>query len=277
MKITILVDNSTLIDRYFEGEPGFSALVEHDGKKILFDLGYSDLFLRNACRMGIDLFDLDYVALSHGHLDHTGGLFHLLRHYTHATIERRPFRVPTLVAHPHALLPRPKSPLPDIGAWLSGEEIGRHLPLALTKTPFQLGSELLFLGEIPRSPPPGDEGRKIVLPDGRVEPDRLRDDTALAYPGENGLVILTGCSHSGIGNIVKRAQELTGMAAVDAIVGGLHIAGPSQALREATELFRHLGLRSLYACHCTSWQAKMELSKVAPVKEAGVGLTLEFG
>ncbi|MDH7594344.1 MAG: MBL fold metallo-hydrolase [Methanomicrobiales archaeon] len=180
MKIRILVDNHTLIEHYFEGEPGFSAYVEHDGTKTLFDLGYSDLFMRNACRMGIDFFDLDYVVLSHGHLDHAGGLFHLLRHYTHAMIEKRPFRVPALIAHPHALLPCPKPPLPDIGAWLTEEEIGRHLPLVLTKDHHRLGRDLLFLGEIPRSYPLHEEGRRIVLSNGTVDPDRLLDDTALA-------------------------------------------------------------------------------------------------
>ncbi|MDH7594343.1 MAG: hypothetical protein QHG99_08365 [Methanomicrobiales archaeon] len=90
------------------------------------------------------------------------------------------------------------------------------------------------------------------------------------------MVILTGCSHSGIGNIVKRAQELTGEMAVDTIVGGLYLTGPSPGLRDAVDLFRHLKLRQLYACHCTSLQSKIELSKVAPVKEAGAGTVLEF-
>jgi metal-dependent hydrolase (beta-lactamase superfamily II) len=53
-------------------EPGLSFLIETAGKKILFDTGYSDLFLANAEKMGIDLRELDFIVLSHGHLDHSG-------------------------------------------------------------------------------------------------------------------------------------------------------------------------------------------------------------
>jgi 7,8-dihydropterin-6-yl-methyl-4-(beta-D-ribofuranosyl)aminobenzene 5'-phosphate synthase len=71
MKITVLVDNNTMIDRYFQGEPGVSYFIECDDKKYLFDTGYSDIFLRNATKMGINLLALDAVVISHGHNDHT--------------------------------------------------------------------------------------------------------------------------------------------------------------------------------------------------------------
>lgn len=66
MKITVLVDNNTLIDNYFEGEPALSFFIEEEGKKVLFDTGYSGLFLKNAALMEIDPAGLDYVVLSHG-------------------------------------------------------------------------------------------------------------------------------------------------------------------------------------------------------------------
>ena len=73
LHLTILIDNTTLTDRYFAAEPGLSFLLETAGKKILFDTGYSGVFLANAEKMGINLRDLDVVVLSHGHLDHTVG------------------------------------------------------------------------------------------------------------------------------------------------------------------------------------------------------------
>jgi 7,8-dihydropterin-6-yl-methyl-4-(beta-D-ribofuranosyl)aminobenzene 5'-phosphate synthase len=76
MKLTVLADNITLIDHYLNGEPCLSSLIETEGNKILFDTGYSDVFFRNAQKMGTSLFDLDYIMLSHGHLDHTWGLVH---------------------------------------------------------------------------------------------------------------------------------------------------------------------------------------------------------
>ena len=74
MKITVLVDNNTIIDRYLSGEPGVSYLLETSGKTILFDTGYSDMFIQNAKKLKIDLLNIDYLVLSHGHIDHTGGL-----------------------------------------------------------------------------------------------------------------------------------------------------------------------------------------------------------
>jgi len=100
MKLTVLVDNNTLIDRYFIGEPGVSYLIEEEGKKILFDVGYSGAFIMNAEKLAVDLLDVDFLVLSHGHLDHTWGLMPLLRLYTEGMIEGLKVSKPTLVAHP---------------------------------------------------------------------------------------------------------------------------------------------------------------------------------
>lgn len=71
MRLTVLVDNNTLIDRYLIGEPGVSYLIEYDGQKILFDTGYSDVFLKNAQTLKIDLTSIDSIVFSHGHNNHT--------------------------------------------------------------------------------------------------------------------------------------------------------------------------------------------------------------
>ena len=113
LTLTVLVDNTTLTDRYFAGEPGLSFLIRTAEKKILFDTGYSGLFLANAEKMGISLRDLDYVVLSHGHLDHTGGLVTLIRNLTEAKIEGDPHQVPELIAHTRCFYPKEKTPAPE--------------------------------------------------------------------------------------------------------------------------------------------------------------------
>ena len=80
MKLTVLIDNNTLIDRYFFAEPGLSLLIEDHDTRVLFDTGYSDLFIQNAVKMGKDLSHLDYLAISHSHLDHTWGLDPFIRY-----------------------------------------------------------------------------------------------------------------------------------------------------------------------------------------------------
>ena len=80
MKLTVLVDNNTLIDRYFLAEPGLSFLIEDGDTVVLFDTGYSDIFLKNAWKIGLSLTNIDYLVLSHGHLDHTWGLEPLIKY-----------------------------------------------------------------------------------------------------------------------------------------------------------------------------------------------------
>ena len=235
MKITILVDNTALFDRFFTAEHGFSAYIEAEGCRVLFDTGYSDAVLNNAQKMKIDLLDLDYIVLSHGHLDHTGGLYHLIRLFTEAILEDTSCHLPKLIAHPCCFYPRPKPPLPDIGAVLSADEVQRILPLDLRKDTVVLTPNLFFMGEIDRKfsfekTLPGP--RRIVMPDGSVREDSLIDDTSLACRSRDGLVIISGCAHAGICNTVDYAKKVSGENQVLDIIGGLHLRTGGPSLRE---------------------------------------------
>jgi 7,8-dihydropterin-6-yl-methyl-4-(beta-D-ribofuranosyl)aminobenzene 5'-phosphate synthase len=276
MKLAVLVDNNTYIDRYFLGEPALSFFIEDDEKRILFDCGYSNVFFENARKMGIDLRFLDYLVLSHCHLDHTWGIETLIREYTEAQIEKQDFQKPLLVAHPKIFVSTFVEGVGEIGTLLSEDKIKPHFALQLSKDPVALTENLIFLGEIPRvfsfeSMPP--IGKKA----GESHGDLLPDDTALAYKSEKGLVIITGCSHAGICNITEYAKEVCNEERVFAIIGGLHLLNPPRKQLDGTaEYIKDLNLASIYACHCTDFNSKCALSKVAPVKEVGVGLCVKF-
>ncbi|MDD4160533.1 MAG: MBL fold metallo-hydrolase [Synergistaceae bacterium] len=98
LKLTVLVDNNTLIDKYLTAEPGLSFWIESDGRKILFDTGYSDVFIKNAQVLGINLNDIDVAVLSHGHNDHTWGLNHLVQYFDRTMKSD----MPEMIAHPGA-------------------------------------------------------------------------------------------------------------------------------------------------------------------------------
>lgn len=277
MKLTIVVDNTTLTDRYLLGEPGFSLLLHDGGRRVLFDCGYSDVLCKNADRLGIDLGALDVVVLSHGHLDHTWGLAHLLALYTARACEGRFVARPLLVAHPEALLPKRVSGM-FIGSMLSEAALGDHFTMRLTREPLRLTDWLFFLGEIPRRVPfetPAPIGVRLTA--SGATPDLLPDDSALAYLGEKGLVIITGCAHAGICNTVAHAREVTGEGRVAAIVGGLHLHDATPGRIEAVAAWlADAGVGALYPCHCTGLAATLALSRVLPVSEVGVGLSLPF-
>ena len=151
MKLTVLLDNNTFIDRYFLGEPGVSYFIEADGKKILFDVGYSDAFIRNAQKMNKNLLDVDMVVLSHGHLDHTWGIVPLIQLYAEGIIEKRAVKHPSLVAHPGALASKKYRENPEIGSLLTEEKLSQFFNMQFSREPRRLTERILFLGEIERS------------------------------------------------------------------------------------------------------------------------------
>src|SRR6056297_1582132 len=171
MKLSVLVDNNTLIDRYYIGEPGVSYFIETEQSRVLFDVGYSDAFLCNAHTLGIDLLSIDTLVLSHGHIDHTGGLDVLLKEYMEARFERNHDKVPRLVAHPDALNPKFMPPgegevgptdgglgVPtglsstaiSIGSPVSASVLALSFDLRTSRQPLWLDDRLVFLGEIER-------------------------------------------------------------------------------------------------------------------------------
>lgn len=278
MKLTVLIDNNTLIDRYFLGEPGVCYLIEEEGKKILFDVGYSDAFIMNAEKLRIDLTDVDFLALSHGHLDHTWGLMHLIKLYTEGMIEGLKVNKPMLVAHPLTFLTKKIGNLPEIGSLITEDKLSSYFNLKLSRAPIHLTEHLIFLGEIDRvhsfeaKNPIGK-----VVENGVEKDDFVYDDSALAYKSPAGLIIITGCSHAGICNIVEYAKRVCGDERVIDVIGGFHLLEPSKDQLEGTvRFFQSLQAKSVHACHCTDLKSKIALSKVCNIEEVGVGLKLEY-
>lgn len=276
MKLTVLVDNNTFIDQYFRGEPAVSYYIEAEGKKILFDAGYSDAFIQNAERMNIPLWGIGYLILSHGHLDHTRGLPHLIKYFSE--VGKAKEEKPLLIAHPEVFSSRILKNDDEIGPNVSPGDLAESFEIKLTEDPFFLTENLVFLGEVPRIT--SFEAQKPIgevrTSDG-LKADFIFDDSALACKTSQGIVVVTGCSHSGICNIIDYAREILNERRVIDIIGGFHLLNPAKEQMQGTQdYFRELSPRAVHACHCTDLRSKFALSQVADLSEVGVGLTLKF-
>jgi 7,8-dihydropterin-6-yl-methyl-4-(beta-D-ribofuranosyl)aminobenzene 5'-phosphate synthase len=278
MEISILVDNATFIDRYFRAEPGFSLFLEDGETKLLFDTGYSDLFIKNARKMGIDALCADWVVLSHGHLDHTGGLDALVKCAIEASIEGRDRATSAILAHPDLFAPKRDDQGMDIGCFIARETLASFGEIRLSAEPVWITDRVVFLGEIERRHDfEGGQAVGKVLKDGRWVPDFVSDDSGLACLTDSGLVVITGCAHAGICNTIEQARKVTGEECVADVIGGFHLLNAATAqIRGTCHYFASLQPSAVHACHCTDFQAKRSLARVAPLQEVGVGLRLRF-
>ena len=277
MQIKVLVDNNTIIDRYYVGEPAISYLISDEKTKILFDLGYSDIFIKNARQMNEDLLDLDFIVVSHGHNDHTGGLTPLIKLYSEAKTEKISYKHPSLVAHPEAFTYKEYEG-DEIGSLIGREKINKYFDVKLSKEPLWIAENIVFLGEIER----GNDFENLdpvgcCEQDGVMVDDYVKDDSAMVYKTNEGLIIITGCSHAGICNIIEYAKKGCEDDRIVDILGGFHLMNPSDIQARGTlDYFENCDIKNIHPCHCTSLKYKIELSKLTSVNEVGVGLELQF-
>ena len=265
-------------------EHGFSATVTttaKDGSRtLLFDFGFSeDVVARNAAALGVDLTRVEVAALSHGHIDHFGGLAQVA-----ARIDKKGLE---LILHPVALrrnrymetkqgLKFRMPPLEEEKVEASGFNITRSKePLLL------LNGDVLFLGEIPRRTS-FEKGLPYAFyeENGKKVWDPTEDDTALAMSlGSKGLVVLSGCAHSGIINTVEYARAITGTSKVHVVMGGFHLTGPAfeSIIDDTIQSMKRIGPDYVISTHCTGRNAILAFEKAMPnqflVNMSGTKLT----
>ncbi|MEO1119661.1 MAG: MBL fold metallo-hydrolase [Pseudomonadota bacterium] len=257
MKITLLCENEAS-DMVWLAEWGFSAFIEYGDLRVLFDLGYSDVYLRNAAHAGIDLQSLDVIALSHFHRDHTRGLkFH-------------PFVEPkTLVMHPRVRTAALKTDDPAILADFAQihEILANDFDLRESTEALEFSPGAFFLGEVPRV---------TEFEPGCFEDDPMEDDTALAFRTEKGAVVVSGCSHAGICNICEHAKSVTGQP-LYAVLGGFHLlAAENPPVEETIGYFQAEAPEVLLPMHCVDFPTLARFHTTFGSPKHGAGSVIEL-
>jgi 7,8-dihydropterin-6-yl-methyl-4-(beta-D-ribofuranosyl)aminobenzene 5'-phosphate synthase len=251
LKITIL--STMLADRSELGEWGFSALVEADGHRILFDTGaHTDVVLKNARELGVDLSSVPEAVLSHHHSDHVGG-FMTLRRSVMA-------RSPSALSRTHVALgifyPRTSGiPLVEGNTMIAikSEYEATGGVFVVHEGPAQLYGGVWLTGPVPRRYPERNwsETGRVRTPAGLVE-DTIPEDMSLVCDTDRGLVVLTGCGHAGVVNIVEYSREIVRPVRVHALIGGIHLFSASEdTLRWTARKLAAVGVDNLIGAHCT--------------------------
>lgn len=261
--ITTLMENSVFLG--FKGltaEHGLSFLIETDDTRLLFDTGQTGAFLDNAKLLNIDVTDVGIVALSHGHYDHTGGLDRL-------SSSGAGFR---LFTHPDAFHPKfarldensADDGFRDIGCPISRETLeSRNVTVVETRGVTAVAPGIWCTGEVPFTTDfEHPEPDFFMERDGRRVPDDFPDDQSLFLETERGIVVVLGCAHRGVANILAHVSKVTGERKIHAILGGLHLgtASPDKLARIVAELDSY-GVKRIGVGHCTGWRSTAALSR----------------
>ncbi len=284
LRITLL--STMLADGQELGEWGFAALVEVDGHRLLFDTGaHSDVVLKNARSLGLDLTRVPEVVLSHHHSDHTGG-FLTLRDAVRATA---PDALATTHVSTGIFTPRRSAPpaveeneMPRLRA--AYEATGGRF--VVHDAPVELHPGVWLTGPVPRAHPERNwsGNTRIQTAAGWAE-DTLPEDCALVFDTPRGLVVLTGCGHAGVVNIVEYARSFVRPAPIHALIGGIHLFAADAPTWEWTAArLRAVGVENFLGAHCTGIETVYEFRRLlgldrrhAVVGAVGATFTLDQG
>ncbi|MDZ7737889.1 MAG: MBL fold metallo-hydrolase [Bacteroidales bacterium] len=238
MEVSILTDNAAGI--YTAAEHGLSYLIEHDGRRILFDTGQSDLFLKNAEIMNIDMDSVDTIILSHGHYDHGNGLKYLSGG--------------TLICHPGCFGKKyGRGGKKYIGLYGDRNQLEDRFEIISSAEPYRITENIFFLGEIPRVADYESKETYFTFEDG--SPDYIMDDSAVAIIHEQGLFVVTGCGHAGVVNTLEHATEVTGEKRIYGIMGGFHLKENNSQTKQTIKYLQQKEVKQVYPSHCTALPA----------------------
>jgi 7,8-dihydropterin-6-yl-methyl-4-(beta-D-ribofuranosyl)aminobenzene 5'-phosphate synthase len=277
LKITALIDNKDNPQKNnLHTEHGLSFWIEADDIKILFDTGRSDLLMHNAKVLDIDISKADYLILSHGHYDHTGGVTACIN--TNRTM--------SVICHADIYISRysrqPDSSMKYIGI---SEENSQALNqnknrITLIDTPYFINDNIGITGPIPRIKRYENTGGHFYRYIKGIAKDLIIDDLAIWIKTEKGLCIITGCCHSGIVNTLSYINKLEPHQPIIAILGGFHLLNASnERLKNTAKYLNSCQPEQFHAFHCTGNRAIDFLCNTCTfnISQGFTGMTTQIG
>lgn len=274
-KITVLVDNKA--ENGLLSEHGLAFLIEHKGKRLLFDNGQNEALFFNAEKLNITLNNIDIIILSHGHYDHGGNLKALLLANPNADFYAHPDCLQTRYSLHKGKAPRTIS--------LSEETIEAIKAFPDKQTffitqPTEVIEDLWLTGEIPRLSEVEDTGGPFFLDKEKKQVDLIADDMSLYIKTEQDMTVICGCCHSGIINTLDFIKKKTdNSTTIKYLIGGLHLLNANKLRLQTTiSYLNQANINNLYAAHCTGDNTMLllfsEFKNNFFTVKAGLNLTL---
>ncbi len=272
MKITFLTDN--YVDKAgLKAEHGFSCFIKFGEISILFDTGATNTASENAKAIFGKLPKADFAVLSHGHYDHTGGLKYSLDDISEITNK--------VYCHEYIFdehLKESQNGYEYIGIDIDKNKFNKKMKFILNRDFTEIAKNVYLSGTVRRYMNFNADEKLIVRIDDKYLKDPFRDEQYLILE-DDGLVIISGCSHSGIMNIVEHAKTLLPNKKIKAVIGGFHLfRSTDEQLEETINYFKENKVEKIITGHCTGLKGLFAFNKhfaddLIPVK---VGLSIDL-
>ena len=285
MKLTFITENSS-VDHRIKAEYGMSVYIEDGDIRMLFDVGEYGQIRENSRLLGIDLTKVNVIAFSHNHVDHCGGMLKIYdlidadcRIYAH-----RGFSVRKWWDHrlDNETDPTYSHDLEMVGPAFDPEFFfthGLYHFRLIDDDLYKVSDNIFLIGNFPQAR--GMEaifpGSKMQMPGGELVTDEFRDEQACVVKVREGIVVLTGCAHNGIVNILNTVKKHFPDEKIIGVYGGTHLVDYNiPRVNRTIDYFNESGIEYVGVCHCTGPALKDFVLNAKNYVKVGAGYTIEI-